>query len=87
MYHMHVLAQVMYSGQNDLTTSICAISIYKQKFTTWTRVDRRGMPKEVTTAKLKKGEVKSAEVEKGMLALKWMDKRLVNMLAPSMMNP
>ena len=51
------------------------------------RVDRRGMPKEVTTAKLKKGEVKSAEVEKGMLALKWMDKRLVNMLAPSMMIP
>ena len=45
------------------------------------------MPKEVTTAKLKKGEVKSAEVEKGMLALKWMDKRLVNMLAPSMMIP
>ena len=45
------------------------------------------MPKEMTTAKLKKREVKSAEVEKGMLALKWMDKRLVNMLAPSMMIP
>ena len=45
------------------------------------RVDRRGMPKEVITAKLKKGEVISAEVEKGMLALKWMDKRQVNMLS------
>ena len=32
------------------------------------------MPKDVTTAKSKKGEVKSKEVEKGMLALKWMDK-------------
>ena len=39
------------------------------------------MPKEVITAKLKKGEVKSAEVEKGMLALKWMDKQQVNMLS------
>ena len=45
------------------------------------RMDRRGMPKEVTTAKLKKGEVKSAEVEEGMLALKWMDKRQINMLS------
>ena len=39
------------------------------------------MPKDVTTAKLKKGEVKSKEVEKGMLALKWMDKQQVNMLS------
>ena len=33
---MHVLAQVMYLGQNDLTTSICAIYKYKQTFTTVT---------------------------------------------------
>ena len=33
---MHVLAQVMYLGQNDLTTSICAIYKCKQKFTTVT---------------------------------------------------
>ena len=39
------------------------------------------MPKGVTTAKLKKEEVKSKEVEKGMLALNWMDKRQVNMLS------
>ena len=45
------------------------------------RVDRRGMPIEVKTAKLKKGEMKSAVVEEGMLALKWMDKRPVTMLS------
>ena len=39
------------------------------------------MPKIVTAAKLKKGETASTEVEKGMLALKWMDKRQVNMLS------
>ena len=39
------------------------------------------MPKIVTAAKLKKGESASTEVEKGMLALKWMDKRQVNMLS------
>ena len=39
------------------------------------------MPKEVTTVMLKKGEVKSVDMEKGMLALKWMDKRQVNMLS------
>ena len=31
------------------------------------------MPKNVTAAKLKKGEVKSKEIEKAVLALKWMD--------------
>ena len=41
------------------------------------------MPVEITEAKLN-GEVTSAEVEKGMLALKWVDKRPVrpvNMLS------
>ena len=33
---MHVLAQVMYLGQNGFTTSICAIYKYKQMFTTVT---------------------------------------------------
>ena len=45
------------------------------------RANRRGMPADITAAKLKKGEVTSAEVEKGMLALKWVDKRPVNMLS------
>ena len=45
------------------------------------RINRRGMPKQVTAAKLKKGEMTSSEVKKGMLALKWQDKRPVNMLS------
>ena len=45
------------------------------------RVNRRGMPKEVTAAKLKKGEMTTSEVKKGMLALKWQDKRAVVMLS------
>ena len=44
-------------------------------------VNRRGMPKEVTAAKLKKGEMTTSEVKKGMLALKWQDKRAVVMLS------
>ena len=39
------------------------------------RINRRGMPKELTAAKLKKGEMTSSEVQKGILALKWQDKR------------
>ncbi len=39
------------------------------------------MPKSLAAAKLKKGEVMTSEVEKGMLALKWMDKRQVTMLS------
>ena len=38
------------------------------------------MPKEVTAAKLK-GEMTSSEVQKGILALKWQDKRPVVMLS------
>jgi len=45
------------------------------------RINRRGMPKQVTAAKLKKGEMTSSEVKNGMLALKWQDKRPVNMLS------
>ena len=45
------------------------------------RVNRHGMPKEVTAAKLKKGEMTTSEVKKGMLALKWQDKRAVVMLS------
>ena len=44
------------------------------------RVNRHGMPKEVTEAKLK-GEMTTSEVKKGMLALKWQDKRAVVMLS------
>ena len=45
------------------------------------RGNRRRMPKAVVAAKLKKGEVTSSEVEKGMLALRWIDKRAVTMLS------
>ena len=45
------------------------------------RTDRRGMPKEITAAKLKKGEMRSHKLEKGMLALRWVDKRPVTMLS------
>lgn len=38
----------------------------------------------MTKTKLKKGEVKSKQVEKAMFALKWMDKRQVNMLSTMM---
>ena len=44
-------------------------------------VNRCGMPKEVTAAKLKKGEMTTSEVKNGMLALKWQDKRAVVMLS------
>ena len=45
------------------------------------RINRRGMPKEVTAAKLKKGDMTSREVQKGTLALKWQDKQPVVMLS------
>ena len=44
-------------------------------------VNRRRMPKEVTAAKLKKGEMTTSEVKKGILTLKWQDKRAVVMLS------
>ena len=44
------------------------------------RINRRGMPKEVTAAKLK-GDMTSREVQKGTLALKWQDKQPVVMLS------
>ncbi|KAJ8931737.1 hypothetical protein NQ314_015315 [Rhamnusium bicolor] len=39
------------------------------------RKNRKVFPKEVTTAKLKRGEDKSLESSKGVVALKWRDKR------------
>ena len=45
------------------------------------RINRQGMPTEVTTAKLKKGEMTSSEVQKGILPLKWQDKWPVVMLS------
>ena len=45
------------------------------------RVNRRGVPKELTTTKLAKGEVLTAQTEDGTLALKWMDKRPVTLLS------
>ena len=44
------------------------------------RKNRRGLPKEMS-AKLKKGEVVSKQVDGSMMALKWMDKRPVMMLS------
>ena len=43
------------------------------------RTNRRGLPKEMS-AKLKKGEMVSKQVDGSMMALKWMDKRPVMML-------
>ena len=45
------------------------------------RVDRQRMPQVIADTKLKKGEVISCEVEKGMVALKWKDKRQVTVLS------
>ena len=45
------------------------------------RVNRRGVPKELTTTKLAKGEVLTAQTEDGTLVLKWMDKRPVTLLS------
>lgn len=39
------------------------------------RKNRKGFPKEVVTAKLKRGECKSLESNKGVTVLKWRDKR------------
>ena len=39
------------------------------------------MPQVIADTKLKKGEVISCEVEKGMVALKWKDKRQVTVLS------
>ena len=44
-------------------------------------VNRRGMSKEVTPSKLKKGDMITSEVKKDMFALKWQDKRAVVMLS------
>ncbi|CAH1963247.1 unnamed protein product [Acanthoscelides obtectus] len=45
------------------------------------RANRRGNPKEVVGAKLKKGEIKAKQVEHGISILKWKDKRDVLMLS------
>ena len=45
------------------------------------RLDGRRMPQAISDAKLNKGEVFSCEVETGMQALKWRDKRHVTMLS------
>ena len=45
------------------------------------RKNRRGLPDEMTKAKLKKGEVASNQIDSSMLVLKWMDKREVMMLS------
>ncbi len=45
------------------------------------RGDRKRMPKTLAAVKLQKGEVITCDVEKGMLALKWRDKRQVTMLS------
>ncbi|CAH2008558.1 unnamed protein product [Acanthoscelides obtectus] len=45
------------------------------------RANRRGNPKEVVDAKLKKGEIKAKQVENGISILKWKDKRDVLMLS------
>ena len=44
------------------------------------RRDRKGIPQSITAAKLKKGDVRSKQVD-GVLALKWRDKRDVLMLS------
>ena len=44
------------------------------------RTNRRGLPPEMS-AKLKKGDITSATINDHILALKWMDKRPVNMLS------
>ena len=44
-------------------------------------VNRRGVPKELTTTKLTNGEVLTAQTKDGTPALKWMDKRPVTLLS------
>jgi len=45
------------------------------------RSNRRGLPKSVTTAKLKKGEVVAAENDDGITVMKWKDKKDVLLLS------
>ena len=45
------------------------------------RSNRRGVPKEVTTTKLAKGEVLTAQADHGILAMQWKDKRPVTLLS------
>ena len=45
------------------------------------RSNRRGVPKEVTTTKLAKGEVLTAQADHGILAMQWKDKRAVTLLS------
>lgn len=45
------------------------------------RQNRKGLPKEVTTAKIKKGDIIGKENEKGIVVLKWKDKREVHLLS------
>ncbi|KAJ8931121.1 hypothetical protein NQ314_016002 [Rhamnusium bicolor] len=51
------------------------LSDQKTYFVGTYRKNRKVFPKEVTTAKLKRGECKSLERSKGVVALKWRDKR------------
>ncbi|KAJ8938258.1 hypothetical protein NQ314_011553 [Rhamnusium bicolor] len=51
------------------------LSDQKTYFVGTYRKNRKVFPKEVTTAKLKRGECKSLESSKGVVALKWRDKR------------
>jgi hypothetical protein len=45
------------------------------------RANRKGLPKSVTTAKLKKGELTGLENSKGIVVMKWRDKRDVYFLS------
>jgi len=45
------------------------------------RANRRGIPKEITTARLKRGEVVGRENESGIVIMKWRDKRDVLVLS------
>ena len=45
------------------------------------RKNRKGLPKDVVTSKLKKGESIAKESEEGMLVLKWKDKHDVMALS------
>ena len=45
------------------------------------RSNRKGLPKQVTSCKLKKGEVSAMENGSGIVALKWHDKRDVLILS------
>ena len=45
------------------------------------RINRKGLPDEITSGKMKKGDVTAVKMTGGMMALKWRDKRQVTMLS------